>query len=259
MNIRCLVIDRDPIFSEKLGNFIKTFRDDFQVQTVTNVNQAIAAISSTDFSLVLCEPFITNFKTKLVSSIIDKKPPVSLLLTGQDNSLHLNGLQSLSCFKGFIPRPVRSADIAGKVVLALDDFFYQGNVLGVSCIPFIQIIEQEASDCILQVIKAKEEIKGLLFFKNGMLLDAICDSTTAQEAVKRVLSWEKVDIELYNICPLKKNRINVNMATLILKAIKNQEPSERPSAVTGMEMSSKSTNKPVGGLAGLFLKKARKK
>jgi len=259
MTIRCLIIDRNLIFREKMGEFIKTFGNDFRVETVESVNEATEAIVSTDFSLVLCEPFLTDLKTGLVSCIIDKKPAVSLIVTGEDDSPHLAGLRTLGCVKGFISRSVRSADLAGKVVLALDSLFYQGNVRDISCISFIQIVEQDYSDCILRVINTKEDIEGLLFFKKGRLIDAICGTIEALEAVKRVLSWQSVDIELYNICPLRKNRINANTATLILQDDKKQELGERPSPVTGMKISPKSTNKSAGGLAGLFLKKAKKK
>ena len=259
MIIRCLIIDRNPIFLEKMGEFIEAFRGDFRVQTVASVNEATEAIVSTDFSLVLCEPSLADLKTGLVSCIIDKKPPVSLIITGEDDSPHLAGLSTLGCVKGFISRPVRSVDIAGKVVLALDSLFYQGNVRGISCISVIQIVEQDCSDSILRVIHTKEDIEGLLFYKKGTLIDAICGTIEALEAVKRVLSWQSVDIELYNICPLRKNRINVKTATLILQGDKKQELGERPPPVTGMKISPKSTNKSAGGLAGLFLKKSKKK
>jgi hypothetical protein len=259
MKIRCLIIDRNPIFGEKLGKFIKTFGDDFQVHTVANIYEAIEAIVSTDFSLVLCEPSLIDNTTEFVFSFIDNKPAVSLLITGQEDYRHLSVLLSFSCFKGYIPRPVRPADLAGKVVVALDDLFFQCNVRRVNCAHFIQIIEHKLSDYILRVFKTNEGIEGLLFFKNGILIDAICGGTEALEAAKRVLSWKNVDIEIYNICPLKKNCINVNMAALILQCCEKQELSERSSPVAGMKISPNSTNKPVGGLAGLFLKKSSKK
>jgi hypothetical protein len=178
---------------------------------------------------------------------------------GQEDQHHLSILLSCSCFKGFIPRPVRPAVLAGKVIVALDDLFFQCNVRSVSCAHFIQIIEHELSDYILRVFKTNEGIEGLLFFKNGILINAICGSTDALEAAKRILSWKNVDIEIYNICPLKKNSINVNMAAIIMQSSEKQKLSERPSPVTGTEISPNRTDNPVGGLAGLLIKKSSKK
>jgi hypothetical protein len=243
-----------------LGNFIKSFRDDFQVHSVANVNQAIAAIVSTDFSLVLCEPFLADLKSGLVSHIMDKKPALPLIITGQDDSPALNELTTLSCVKGFITRPiVRPADLAGKVVLALESLFYQGNVRGVNCITLIQIFEQECNDGTLRVINTKEKIEGLLFCKNGILLDAVCGTAAPLKAVKRIFTWASADIEVYNICPLKENRINVDLTSLILQCTQKQQPGKRPSPVSKIEKSPQSKAKPVGGLAGLFLEKAKQK
>ena len=170
MTILCLIIDRNPLFREKMGEFIKTFRDDFQVQTVASVNEATEAIVSTDFSLVLCEPSFTDLKTGLISCIMDKKPAVSLIITGQDDSSYSAGLSTLGCVKGFISKTARPAYLAGQVVLALDSLFYQGNVRDVSCISIIQIVEQDCSDCILRVINTEEDIEGQLFYKKGTLI-----------------------------------------------------------------------------------------
>jgi CheY-like chemotaxis protein len=259
MIIRCLVIDRNPIFRQELGEFIKSFRDDFQVQTVANALEATEAIAAADLSLVLCELPLMGLNSGLVSCIVDKKPPVPLLIIGRDDSPHTAGLSALGCVKGFASRLMQPAELAGKVVLALDRYFFQGNVRGVSCSSFIQILEQNCSDCILRVINSEEDIEGLLFFKNGVLIDAVCGTNEALEAVKRVLSWQSTDIELYNFCPLRKNRINATTAMLVLQGEKKPARGERPKPVIEMKTSPKSTNKSVGGLAGLFLEKAKKK
>jgi DNA-binding NarL/FixJ family response regulator len=262
MNIRCLIIDRNSIFRDKVGKFIEAFGDDFQVQATENVNEAIDAIASTEISLVLCEPRLTDPKTRLVACIKDKEPAVPLIITGQDDSPHLTELLALGFVKGSIPRPdVQPAELAGKVVLALGSLFYQGNLRGVNCISLTQILDQEYGDCLVRVINTEENVEGLLFLKNGMLLDAICGSAAAIDAVKRIFSWKSADVELFNICPLSENRINKNMACLVLQCTRNQQPGESSSPVAGKEMppKTKNTNPSKGGLAGLFLKKASKK
>jgi DNA-binding NarL/FixJ family response regulator len=260
MIIRCLIIDRNPIFSEKLGKIIEGFRDDFQVQTVTAIDEAIEALVSTDFNLVLCEPSLADLDTGLVSCIMDKKPAVSLIITGQDDSPAQKELTQYSCVKGFITRPiVRPADLAGKVVLALDSLFFQGNVREVNSITLIQILEQECSDCTLRILNTKEKKEGLFFIKQGVLLDAHCGTASALEAVKRVFSWKSVDVELYNICPLKEKNIDVDMPKLILECANEQQSGEGPTSADGDQAPAQSRSKSVGGLAGLYLKKAKKK
>lgn len=265
MDIRCLIIDRNPIFGEKLGRFIEGFRDDFQVQTIENVDEAIEAIITTEFSLVLCEPALADPTTGLVSSIQDHRPAMPLIVTGKDDSPILKKLASLNCVRGFIARPVvRTADLAGKVVIALGSLFLQGNVRGVNCITLFQIFEQECSECTLRIINTKEKEDGLLFVKNGVLLDAVCGDMVAEEAAKSVFSWEKVDIEIYNFCPLREKKVNVDVTALMLQCADKQctdkpQSGQPPAPVAGSNSSPKRAAKPAGGLAGLLLKKAKKK
>ena len=261
MNIRCLIIDRDPIFREKLRKLIKAFRGgNFQVQTVADVTKAIKAIISTDFSLILCESFLADRKTGLVASIMGKRPAVSLIITSQNDSPALKEFNTISCLKGFIIRPIRRpADLAGKVVPALGSRFYQGNLQSVNCITLIQIFELEGKDFTLRVINTINKSEGWLFIKKGILIDAVCDTMAPLKAAETISLWESVNIDVYNICPLTKDRINLDMTTLILQCEKKLQAGKRLSPKTGIEKSIKSSNTSVNGLAGLFLKKAKKK
>jgi hypothetical protein len=260
MSILCLIIDRNPIFGEKLGQLIEGFREEFRVQSVPTVEEAIEALISNDFSLVLCEPSLADPETGLVSWILDKKPAMPLIITGQADAPVQKEFAKHSCVRGFITRPiVRTADLAGKVVIALGSRFSQGILRGVNCITLFQIFEQEVNECTLRVLNKRKKEEGLLFVKDGTLLDAVYGTAAAEEAVKRILSWESVDIELYNCCPVKDKKVNVDMTTLILQCANTQQPDAKPAPVPGKKSSAKSTAKPAGGLAGLLLKKAKKK
>jgi hypothetical protein len=260
MSIGCLVVDRNPIFSDKLEKLIASFGEDFQVQTVADVNTAIDVIVSNDIALVLCEPSLADPDTGLIACMQNQELTVPLIVTGQEDSPALDKLISQDCVIGFITRPnVHPADLAGKVVLALGGLVYQGNVRSVNCITLIQILEQESKDCSLRVIDNKKKTEGWLFLKEGILLDAFSGTTAELEAVKQIFSWESVDIELYKICPLAEKRIDTDMTTLILQCNVEQPSAPPPSQSAPPEKAPPSATKPVGGLAGLLLKKAKKK
>jgi hypothetical protein len=260
MSIRCLVIDRNPIFGEKLGKLITRFREDFQVQTVADVDAAIDIIVSNDIALVLCEPALADPDTGLLACIRAQEPAVPLIITGQEHIPGKDKLLSLPCVKGFITRPdVRLVDLASKVVLALGSLVYQGNVRSVNCITLIQILEQENKDISLRIMNTREKIEGWLFLKEGDLLDAVCGAAADLEAVKQIFSWESVDIELYSICPLAQKRIDADITTLILQCAETNQAVECPPQENTIKKSPKAAPKPAGGLAGLLLKKAKKK
>jgi hypothetical protein len=244
----------------KLDNYISSFSDDFQVQTAQSVEDAIEAIVSIDFSLILCEPSLAILHTGLVPLIMEHKPALPILITGQDDSLPLKEFTGYRCVKGFIPRPIeRITDLAVKVVLALDTLFYQGNLREVSCMSLIQILGQGCNDYTLRIINIKEEIEGILFVKSGVLLNAISNNTTGLKAAIRILSWGTVDVEVYNICPLKEDNVNTDMLSLIFQCANKQPVGKQPFPATGEERSTSSVPLQTGGLAGLFLKKAKQR
>jgi hypothetical protein len=260
MDIRCLIIDRDSTCRAKLETLIKTFRGNFQVQTVDNVTEAIKTIISKDFSLILCDSFLADRKTGLVASIMGKRPGVSLIITSRNDSSVLKEFNTISCVKGLITQPiVQPADLAGKVVLALGSLFYQGNLQSVNCITLIQIFELEGKDFTLRVINTINKIEGMLFINKGILIDAVCGTMAPLKAAERISLWENVNIEVYNTCLLNENRINIDLTSLILQCEKKLQAGKRLPPKSGIGKSKKRNDTSDGGLAGLFLKKAKKK
>jgi hypothetical protein len=257
MTIRCLIIDGDPVFSQKIKRVVQSFRDDFYVHTVAAADEAIAIITTIDIALIFCEVSLF-LEQKFISCVVDKKPAVPLLLIDGNTTLpDANTILSMGIIKGSITRDVRQADLAGKVVVALDKLFYQGNVQNVNCCTLIQLLEKNCSDCMLKVTHSEKHTEGMLFLRKGILIDAVCGESEALQAVKRILSWPSTIITFYSICPLTTDRINESAAILILKGLQDQKPEARATLLKEMETSVKNAGKSANGLAGLFLGKVK--
>ncbi len=257
MKIQCLIVDENPNFHEIIKKTIEAYHNDFQVLTAADVEQAIQAINLIDFSLILIEPKFAHKEAGLITSIMREERPIPLIITGQDATLKFDNQQTWDCIKSMIARPFRAVDLAGKIVLALGNIYHRGNLHGVGCASFFQVLEQNYSDCLLRITNSKGDSEGLIFYKDGRPIDAVCGTLEAVDALKQLLSWEIVDIELFDICPLNKNRINKEITSLILQNEDKSKEVVPPAAITTENNISSHPKKPIGGLAGLYLKKKK--
>ena len=60
--------------------------------------------------------------------------------------------------------------------------------------------------------------KGVLFFKDGELLDARVHNMNGKSAAYQIFAWDKVTITIQNICPEMENKIQSDLQPLILEA-----------------------------------------
>jgi DNA-binding NarL/FixJ family response regulator len=259
MNIRVLIINENPRFLKVIKKTIEAYNDDFLVETVTEPDRANRAVLSTEYALIICDFSFINSGAKLVSSIMQSAPDVPIIISGCDETVDVERSPIFERIRGFIDKPVRASDLAAKVIFALGDRFYQGVVKGIRVAPFLQIAEQENTSCLLKIVNHEKALEGLVFYKDGAIINAVLGTVLPLDAVKEILFWRNADIFIYNICTLKKDKIGIPITTLILK---NMEiPGEDSSSPDKKSVTAftKAINKPVGGLAGLYLNLNKRK
>ena len=69
---------------------------------------------------------------------------------------------------------------------------------------FLQLIAMEQQTCLLRVYSRKKDSKGLLYFKDGVLYDAVCRNKQGEQAGVEMIGWEDIEI---TFLPIPKNKI----------------------------------------------------
>lgn len=64
---------------------------------------------------------------------------------------------------------------------------------------------------------------GVLFFKDGELLDARCEGLQGLDAAYRIFSWDEVALSIQNVCVTKKNVIKSELQPIILEAMRQKD------------------------------------
>lgn len=96
----------------------------------------------------------------------------------------------------------------------------------VSLETFVQLFEMEEKSCSLTVENPKNNLKGVLYFKNGDLIDAQLNYITGKEAALKILSWEKVSVEIEYDSGLPEKRIYGDLQGILLEAMRLRDEVE---------------------------------
>jgi CheY-like chemotaxis protein len=96
----------------------------------------------------------------------------------------------------------------------------EGKLTNVSLEIFLQLFEMEEKTCSLSVENPKNHLKGILYFQNGELLDAKLNYITGKEAALKILTWEKVSVEIGSNNEITEKRIKGDLQGILLEAMR---------------------------------------
>ena len=93
-------------------------------------------------------------------------------------------------------------------------------VSGLPLTAFLQMLEQEQQTCSLFV--SAEDKSGILFIKEGELIDAVADDVIGIEAANIILSWKDATIEMTD-AEERTRKIHTPLTHIILQAAVKQD------------------------------------
>jgi CheY-like chemotaxis protein len=124
-----------------------------------------------------------------------------------------------------LSKPFRLEDLARAITQALESDIPGGHLRGISVASFAQMIAMEQKTCILQIAGGGGR-KGLLYFEDGELYDAIYRHFRGEEAAVNIIAMDRVKIRLAWL-PSRKihKKIHTGLTTLIMEAMRRKDES----------------------------------
>jgi len=124
-------------------------------------------------------------------------------------------------------KPFLIDDLANAIIQVLEQDTPDGTLKGISVANFLQLIQMEEKTCILEISSTGNE-KGLFYFKDGELYDAVCGGLNGEEAAFKLLSLDNASIRLKNFSDDKiVKRINVSLMNLIMESLRLKDESKK--------------------------------
>ena len=115
----------------------------------------------------------------------------------------------------YLEKPLTASSLSSAIMVALTLRDEGTSMRGFSLNSFLPIIEMAQKTCCLWVFSRKRG-KGYLFFEKGVLVDAVYENATAEEAVRKMLTWDSIELFFSDLMhEAKKRRLNKDVIGLV--------------------------------------------
>ena len=217
---KVLIVDDDQDMLLSLEEGLSEYNETFSIITAEDGLGAVDELKNNTISLVVTDlkmPRMDGFS--LLSHIMEHYPEIPVVIITGYSTSEMERLAREGGAIGYMAKPFMIDDLAKRVITALRKEADGGTLHSVSSGIFLQLMEMEAKTCTVRLVEKSSGKQGILFFLEGQLLDARCDSLRGEAAAYEIFSWDDVSLSIQNACPQRERRIHRDLQAILLDAM----------------------------------------
>lgn len=228
MTKKVLVVDDEEDMLWMLQRNLNKGMPDVEILSARSGEEALAVLSDTTVELVITDINMPGMNgLDLLIEINNRYPDTGVIIMTAYPSSAYEREAMMSGSLRFIEKPFDIKDMREivKNVLKTSDGF-QGTINGIDLMDIIQFNGLSQATAALKVTTAEQE--GMLFFKNGAVVHAMCDQANGEEAFFKIITFN--DGTLQNIRGVEPPIISINKSLeslLFEAAVRNDEATPR--------------------------------
>ena len=214
--------DQEMLLALKAG--FSKYRDSFAVQLASDGLQAVEKLKQNFVSLVVTDlkmPRMDGFE--LLAHIMEHYPDIPVIIITGYSTPEMKHLAREGGAVGYIAKPFLIENLVDQIRGTLQKESEGGILHNVSSGMFLQLVEMEEKTCTIRLEDKFSGRKGILFFREGKLLDARVNDVQGEDAAYEVFAWDQVNLSIQNGCALKKKKIQTDLQHLILEAARRKD------------------------------------
>ena len=216
-----LFVDDDQEMLQALKEGLEKFKDTFSVVLAEDGTTAVDKLKQNTISLVVTDLKMPNMDGfSLLAHIMEKYPDIPVIIITGYSTSEMKRLAQEGGAVGYISKPFLIEDLAKHIMKTLRKESDGGTLHGVSSGMFLQLMEMEERTCTIRLVDKATQKGGVLFFRDGELLDARIEDLQGLEAAYIIFSWDEVTLSIQNECPQKENKINSDLQPIIIEAMR---------------------------------------
>ena len=224
-----LIVDDDWEMLTALEEGFAKFDNTFKVLTAEDDQAAKEVLRHDTVSLLVTELKVPGIDgAGLMKHVKESYPEIPFIAITTHSTPEMERLARESGAAEYLSKPVMPESLAQRIMTILSRESDGGTLHSVSSGIFLQLIEMEQKTCTIRLEDILSGQKGVLFFRDGELLDARVYHLQGKAAAQRIFSWEKVTISIQNDCPSIENKIQSELQTLILEAARLKDEAASP-------------------------------
>jgi len=207
---KVLFVDDDQIMLLAIEKRFATYSDYFTMIMANDGFEAVQKLKETSVSLIVLDLKMPRMDgMSLLSHTREKYPDIPVIIVSGYRTAEMYKLAKAKGVIAYISKPFQVDDL-GKIIMSTLQKEADGGIMHkVSPTVFLQLMEMEAKSCTIRILDKNSEMGGILYFKEGRLLDVRVGDTHGLEAAYRVFTWEDATIFIQNECPERKNQENL--------------------------------------------------
>jgi CheY-like chemotaxis protein len=233
---KVLIVDDDQEMLLSLKEGLEKYNETFSVLMAGDGLIAMEKLKKFPISLVVTDlkmPRMDGFT--LLACIMEQYPDIPVIIMTGYSTPEMQELAREGGAVGYIEKPFMIEDLARKIMTAMRKESEGGTLHGISSGMFLQLIEMEQKTCTIRLVDKSSGKQGVLFFRDGELLDARINGLQGVKAAYEIFSWDEVTLSIQNVCPQKEKKIESDLQVVLLEAMRLKDEAaqaEEPKVLT---------------------------
>ena len=241
-----LIVDDNQEMLLSLKDGLEQYDSRLAVQLAGNGLKALDLMETQPINLVVADLKMPRMDgLTLLGHLSKEYPDVPVIIMTAYGTPETERMARAGGAEDFLEKPFLVVKLARKIAMILESVSDGGSLNDVSPTMFIQLIEVEQKTCTVRVTHGGDQRQGVLFFRNGELVDARLHKARGREAALKLLAWDQVGVNIQNHCPIQEQRITQSVQSILLESmhLKDETPAAEDTSVA-------LTPEPLDGLIG---------
>jgi CheY-like chemotaxis protein len=231
---RVLIVDHDHALLETVRTSFERYEKIFQLSEAATAADGALALNNEAFSLMVVDADMSLANGPPFLEYVSRRYPLlPVIVTGRPEALNPYAQEVGKRYLACLRKPFEVSRLAERILVAVDWEADGGTLHEVSTFIVPQMIEIEKKTCAVKVTRLSSFRHGILFFSDGVLVEALCEGQAGEAAAYTILSWDKVKIAINNSCSVRERSIHSPSNALLLEAMRLRDESEEKEASEG--------------------------
>jgi len=222
-----LFIDSNAILSNAIEKSLAKYSERFSVLIACDGFEAVKLLKKTPVSLIVTELVMPRMDgMSLINHLRENYSDIPAIIISSMDDTRLQEIAKESGIVGYLKKPFQTKKLVAAINSVLQKEAAGGIMHDISPTVFFQLMEMDAKSCTIRIIDNKTHQGGILYFKDGELLDARIGNLHGIKAAYELFSWDSATIFMRNECDPREDNIKSALTPIIMKAVGMKDEAE---------------------------------
>jgi len=222
-----LIVDDDKIWLHAIKKKMDKYKKAFSVLIAEDGLDAVEKLKKNVISLVVTDIQMPRMDgLALLAHLSENYPDIPVIVVTAYSTPQSKKAVLERGAAGYIEKPFEVEALVKKIMSVFKKESDGGVLQTIPLEMFMQLIEMEQKTCTIRVASKSSGEHGVLFFRDGELLDARIANIQGKLAAYEIFAWDKVTLSIQDACALKDKRIDGDLQAILFDAMRLKDEAD---------------------------------